>query len=225
MGTGRRYQFDIDAIRRPDLLPSPTREIKSFAAGRSLLELRDPPIQALYVGGISGRHLTGPGSNDSRSEPDDLFTVVHDTFLSDTARYADIILAGLHGFRDRGRLPRLRHVLRTYGPMVIPPVGESRSNLWSFRSWRENLVLADRSSAIGQGTHRGACGRGVGPTPSGYRRAAFSGDPIKIPYPQTGPAANYFYSAPLEAAGLPPLPEWRPIRTNRPPVRSGPFAS
>ncbi|HLZ08371.1 MAG TPA: molybdopterin-dependent oxidoreductase, partial [Chloroflexota bacterium] len=49
MGTGSAYQFDLDAIRRPDLLQRPTREINHSLLGRSLIELRDPPIKALYV--------------------------------------------------------------------------------------------------------------------------------------------------------------------------------
>ena len=42
----------------------------------------------------------------------------------------------------------------------------------------------------------------VGPTRTVTAERLFGGDPIKIPYPQTGPVATYFYSAAMEAAGI-----------------------
>jgi anaerobic selenocysteine-containing dehydrogenase len=50
VSTGSAYEVDFDALRRPDLLTKPVREINHSTLGRALLDLKDPPIKALFVG-------------------------------------------------------------------------------------------------------------------------------------------------------------------------------
>ncbi len=64
----------------------------------------------------------------------DLFTVVHERFLTDTARYADIVLPATSSLEHSD-------LYRSYGSYciqrvraAIPPVGESRSNWDVFRA-------------------------------------------------------------------------------------------
>jgi len=103
-----------------------------------LNDLDGPPVRSLYV-----YH-----SNPASIAPDqnavirglnrgDLFTVVHERFLTDTARYADIVLPATTSLEQ----PDL---YRSYGSYtsqrcsaVIPPVGESKSN------WEVFSLLAD----------------------------------------------------------------------------------
>jgi len=75
---------------------------------------------------------------------------------------------------------------------------------WSSHRWANRALICGHSGvgvktwfcrsglqAIGQGTHRGACCRGGWDRPERLPPSGlFSGDPIKIPYPQTGPAAQ-----------------------------------
>jgi anaerobic selenocysteine-containing dehydrogenase len=49
-----------------------------------------------------------------------------------------------------------------------------------------------------------------GPTATVTPERLYQGDPIKIPYPQSGPEITYFESSAMAADGLPSLPEWRP---------------
>ena len=87
---------------------------------------------------------------------DDLFTVVHERFLTDTARYADIVLPATSSLEH----PDLYRCYGSYTAQrcegVIPPVGESRSN-WEVFSllaagmgWDEPFFRQSADDLIGQ---------------------------------------------------------------------------
>jgi anaerobic selenocysteine-containing dehydrogenase len=97
--------------------------------GRALLEYTDPRINMLFVYNSNPAVTTPDQGRVLRGlERDDLFTVVFEQVMTDTARYADVLLPNttfLEGY----------DLVRAYGPWalqlakpVIEPVGESRSN-------------------------------------------------------------------------------------------------
>jgi anaerobic selenocysteine-containing dehydrogenase len=97
--------------------------------GEALTELDDPPVTVLFVYNCNPL-ATMPNQEKVRRglERADLFTVVFDQVLTDTARYADVVLPATT-FLEHGELSR------GYGAMVlnrmrpvIAPVGEARSN-------------------------------------------------------------------------------------------------
>jgi anaerobic selenocysteine-containing dehydrogenase len=63
---------------------------------------------------------------------DDLFTVVHEQVLTDTARYADILLPATTVFEQAELHRSYGHYFMQYADAVIPPVGESLSNVELF---------------------------------------------------------------------------------------------
>src|SRR5438093_12974026 len=91
LSTSKLYPFNNAALERPDLIPPDTRTINMVQLAEALLgELPGPPVQALYVYNSNpaafcpdqGRVLQG-------LKREDLFTVVHEQFQTDTADYAD----------------------------------------------------------------------------------------------------------------------------------------
>ena len=106
-----------------------TRVVNMNQLGRALLEHTDPPINMLFVYN-SNPAVTAPdqGRVIRGLERDDLFTVVFEQVMTDTARYADVLLPNttfLEGY----------DLVRAYGPWalqlgrpVVEPVGEARSN-------------------------------------------------------------------------------------------------
>jgi anaerobic selenocysteine-containing dehydrogenase len=128
-----------------------TRVVNMNQLGRALTELREPAIHALFVYN-SNAAVTSPDQRRILQglERDDLFTVVFDQALTDTARYADVLLPATT-FLEGYDLPR------GYGPIslrlgnpVIEPVGESRPNADVFADLTTRLQLSHESDPTGE---------------------------------------------------------------------------
>lgn len=125
--------FNTDALQRPDLLSSETRTINMNQIGKALLEL-EKPIRSLYVYS-SNPAIVAPEANKVREglARNDLFTVVHDLFITETAKYADIILPATSAFENTDFYTSYWHNYIHLQEPVISPYGESKSNTAVFR--------------------------------------------------------------------------------------------
>src|SRR5207248_3102377 len=74
---------------------------------------------------------------------DDLFTVVHAPFLSDTARYADIVLPAATYLESEDFYRAYGSYYLQFGPRAIEPVGESWSNHRLAQELARRLDLSD----------------------------------------------------------------------------------
>jgi len=129
-GTATGAAFPLAAVvTREDFMERPTRLVSMNQLGHALTELSDPPVRSLYVYHSNPASIA-PDQNQVIKGllRDDLFTVVHERFLTDTARYADIILPATSSLEHAD-------LYRCYGSYtaqrcgaVIPPVGEAKSN-------------------------------------------------------------------------------------------------
>ncbi|MEW6377368.1 MAG: molybdopterin oxidoreductase family protein [Thermodesulfobacteriota bacterium] len=121
--------FAMKKVLREDFMTKKTRIINMNRLGWVLRELGDPPVQSLYVYSSNPAAVT-PDQNQVLKglAREDLFTVVHERFLTDTARYADILLPSTSSLEHSD----LYHSYGTYciqrAKAVIPPIGESKSN-------------------------------------------------------------------------------------------------
>ena len=108
--------------------PPATRELNMNRLGRDLLQA-ERPVRLLFVYNANPI-ATLPNQEKVRAGllREDLFTVVFDPVMTDTALYADVVLPATT-FLERDELSRGygAYVLQ-YGAAVIPPVGESRPN-------------------------------------------------------------------------------------------------
>ena len=135
-------------------IPAPepaSRLVNMNHLGRALDEYDDPPVKALFVYN-SNAAMTSPdqGRILRGLQRDDLFTVVFDQVMTDTARYADVILPAvtfLEGY----------DIARAYGPMslrlakpVVEPVGEARSNAEVFGELVRRLDLGQEGEPFGE---------------------------------------------------------------------------
>jgi anaerobic selenocysteine-containing dehydrogenase len=120
--------WDLDPWRGARTAPSPAREINMNRTGEALLD-RSRPVKLLFVYNCNPL-VTLPAQEKVRAGlmRDDLFTVVFDPVMTDTALYADVVLPATT-FLERTELSRGygAYVMQEAAP-AIPPVGESRAN-------------------------------------------------------------------------------------------------
>jgi anaerobic selenocysteine-containing dehydrogenase len=108
--------------------------------GRALNELKDPPVKALFVYN-SNPAAVCPNHNEvvRGLRRDDLFTVVHEQFFTDTTDYADIVLPATTFFEQRDLQTAYGHYYLQMSEQAIAPLGECRSNLEVFRALAERM--------------------------------------------------------------------------------------
>ncbi len=128
------YGVNTDSLNRPDLAPGPTRELIMTRLGQGLLELEDPPVKALFV--IAANPMaSNPDQNRIRRglEREDLFCVVAENFLTDTADYADIVLPSTMQTEHLDIHDSVSHLFLNLNNPVAQPPGECLSHTEMFR--------------------------------------------------------------------------------------------
>jgi anaerobic selenocysteine-containing dehydrogenase len=136
---------DSSRLRGVELRPRPARMINMAQIGRALCDPDlAPPIAALVVW----------GSNPAQVAPDqacvlaglardDLFVLVLEQFLTDTARHADVVLPATTALEHRDVLFSWGHHYVTLNEPAIAPLGEAKPNTEIFRLLAARLGLDD----------------------------------------------------------------------------------
>ena len=137
--------FNRTALQRPDLFKTKTRTINMNQIGTALLESA-PPIRSLYVYS-SNPAIVAPESNKVRAglAREDLFTVVHDLFITETAMFADIVLPAKSAFEITDFYTSYWHNYIQLQEPVIPPFGESKSNTEVFRLLAQGMGFDEQA--------------------------------------------------------------------------------
>ncbi|HEX8773424.1 MAG TPA: molybdopterin oxidoreductase family protein [Pyrinomonadaceae bacterium] len=145
LSTSGTFPLNYAALERPDLMPKPTpRTLNMSALGEVLTKTFDPPVRALYV----------YNSNPAAVAPDqamvleglrreDLFTVVHEQFMTDTCDYADIVLPATTQLEHFDLHKAYGHLYLVINEPAIEPIGESRSNSDVFRQLAAEMGFTD----------------------------------------------------------------------------------
>ncbi|WP_424765623.1 molybdopterin-containing oxidoreductase family protein [Paenibacillus sp. sgz302251] len=121
-------------VERPDLMPDPdTRTISMNQLGDALTELT-PPVKLLFVYN-SNPAVVAPDQNRVREGllRNDLYTVTHDLFLTDTCKYADIVLPATSHFENRDLYASYWHLYLQLHEPIMEPMGECKSNFTLFK--------------------------------------------------------------------------------------------
>lgn len=125
-----KQRWDSAAINHWDDCPPPGRWVNMNRLGAALLgEASDPPIMSLYVFGSNPAAIApNAGRIVEGLQREDLFTVVHELFMTDTADYADIVLPATSQLEQTDLHKAYGHTNIAYNRQAIPPLGESKSN-------------------------------------------------------------------------------------------------
>ena len=212
--TGDFFAVDYAAVTAPSG-SAQTRTINHLRLGQALLEERDPSIRALLVAS-NNPAVTCPDAGKVRLglAREDLFTVVHDPFLSVTARYADVVLPAALYLETEDLYRAYGAYFAQYGPRAAPPPGEAWSNFRLAQALGQRMGLTDSvfrmtEHEVLRELFRGATGSAAKFDPDTVRNLG----PIRIAadHPQiflTPSRKLEFYSQSLADAGKPPMPDW-----------------
>lgn len=137
--TSGYLMWDGRALLHWDECPPAARSVNMNRLGAALLgEVTDPPIMSLFVFGANPAAVSpNAGKIVEGLMRDDLFTVVHELFMTDTADYADIVLPATSQLEQVDLHKAYGHTWLTYNAPAIPPLGESKS------SWDVMRLLAE----------------------------------------------------------------------------------
>src|SRR5262245_45495682 len=226
LSTADFYGMDHKALERPDLMRGQPRTINQAALGDALTSAQ-PPVKAIFVYNNNPVAVCPDSAKVTAgfSRPD-LFTVVHDLFLTDTCDYADIVLPATS---------QLEHydIHRSYGHLyvlannpAIAPLGEAKPNIEVFRLLAKRMGYTD---ACFDDTDEDVCRQAV--RSSHPRMTGIEWEKLKAqgwqrlavperyaPFAEGGfptPSGKCeFYSETAAKMGLDPLPDYIPPREN-----------
>jgi molybdopterin guanine dinucleotide-containing S/N-oxide reductase-like protein len=254
------FAWDKKALERPDLaLRSPlgrlARVVNMSALGKALEKQgignreqgtesennvnSGPDVHALFVYN-SNPGAVAPNHNAvvRGLRRDDLFTVVHDLFFTDTTDYADYILPATTFLEHTDIQGAYGHYFVQLSKQAIEPPGEARSNVWLFGQLAQRMGFEDDcfrdtpEEMIRQALAIGADGHSTNAAmeqitmeeleDKGHVPLAFHRDPETKPFQPfvsgTVPTPSgriEFYSEALAARGMDPLPAFVPPAESR----------
>ena len=120
--------FDEGAAARGDLAPGPQRSIDLSALGPALTDL-DPPVKGLMVWCMNPAVVQVDSGRVRRGlAREDLFTVVLEHFMTDTALYADIVLPATTQLEHFDIVGAWGHHYLTVNNPAVAPRGEAKSH-------------------------------------------------------------------------------------------------
>ncbi len=128
--TSDYVRWDGEALGHSSECPPVPRIVNMNRIGAALTgEANDPPIKSMYV--FCANPVTSSPNASLTIEGlkrDDLFTVVHELFMTDTAQYADIVLPATSQLEQIDLHKPYGHRHLQYNNPAIAPLGESKSN-------------------------------------------------------------------------------------------------
>ena len=225
LSTGGAYGFDYSVLERPDLMPTPApRIINMIQLGRALTDpTLTPPVRSLYVYSSNPAAVCPDQTLVLRGlAREDLFTVVHEQVLTDTAHYADIVLPATTSMEHLDLYRSFGQLTVQLARPVLPPQGEAKSNWETIGRLARAMGVAEAHYAKGdEGLIREFLSKGD-PSVRGITWEQLVRDGwvrVELPRPYmpfadgapTPSGKVEFHSAWLERQGLPALPTYVPL--------------
>jgi len=213
------HAFNEMAVTRPDLMPRAAhgrlpRTINMNELGKTLLEVSDPPVMAMYVYNSNPAAVAPSQAKVLRGlSREDLFLAVHDVVMTDTCRYADVVLPATSAWEHTDLYRSYWHLRSAMAEPAIEPVGESKSNLDVFRLLARAMGFEDECFADSpEDIMRQALDFPANPhledvTLDRLRREHV----VRLNAPSKHVPTTFFYSEQMARDGFDPLPSYVPL--------------
>jgi len=154
LSTSGSFPFNSAKLQMPELMQkSPlgraARVVNMSELGIALTELghgpKDvtedgPPVNALFVYNCNAATVAPDSTRVLEGlRRDDLFTVVHEQFFTDTTDYADVVLPATTFLEHKDVMGAYGHLFAQMCNQAIEPLGEARSNVWLFAALAKRM--------------------------------------------------------------------------------------
>ena len=204
-------------LSRPDLCPPGTREFNMIQLGRTLTDpALSPPVRSLCVWNSNPAVIAADQQRVLAGlRREDLFTVVHDQFLTDTARFADIVLPAPTMLEHADLVGSWGFSYVSWNEAAIEPIGQSKPNAEVARLLAARMGFTDEvfrlsDHALMELALSGSAAEAAGANANALRERGFMrvGAPVGA---AVAAEATFAFSNPaLAKAGLHPVAEYRP---------------
>lgn len=221
VGAWQNRMVDGLALDRPDLLAGRTpRTINMSRLGEALTDpTLDPVVAAVILWGANPLVAVPDAELIRRGlARDDLFLVVHEQFLTDTARYADVVLPATTQLEASDAVLAWGHLWLGWNEAAIAPLGEAVSNTELFRRLARAMGYDDDPAMVADDETL------LAEALPDIDLATLRDDGwVKVPYPDDGrPFGEGVFptrsgrvellNVRMAAMGQPVLPDYRPAR-------------
>src|SRR5580692_9170352 len=130
LSTSAAFPFQQERLQMPKLMQaSPlgraARMVNMNQLGDALTRLGDPPVKAIFVYNCNAAAVAPDSERVHEGlRRNDLFTVVHEQFLTDTTDYADIVLPATTFLEHKDLQTAYGHYFLQVSDQAIEPLGE-----------------------------------------------------------------------------------------------------
>ncbi len=222
LSTSKTHSFDTNYLERPDLIPPGTRTVNMTQLAEALHgELPGPPVKALFVYNCNPAAVCPDQTRVLAGlKREDLFTVVHEQFQTDTADYADIVLPATTQLEHFDLHTTYGHLYAQANNPAIAPLGEAKPNTDVFRLLGQ--AMGFESELFDESDEQlAARAFGTDPALAGITLERTKAGPVRFNVPQDwAPFASgnfptpsgkcELYSGREADAGRDPLPHYQP---------------
>jgi anaerobic selenocysteine-containing dehydrogenase len=155
LSTSGSFPFNEKALQMPELMLASSlgraaRVVNMSQLGQALTSLGEKPedgprVKALFVYN-SNAAAVAPNQNDvlRGMRREDLFTVVHEQFFTDTTDYADVVLPAPTFLEVKDVQGAYGHLFAQVNERAITPLGEARSNVALFGELGRRMGFAEK---------------------------------------------------------------------------------
>ncbi|MGA8939063.1 MAG: molybdopterin-dependent oxidoreductase [Acidobacteriaceae bacterium] len=227
------FPFNSAKLQMPELMQaSPlrraTRVVNMVELGLALTELGSdakdgPPVKAIVVYNSNAATVAPDSARVLEGlRREDLFTVVHEQFYTDTTDYADVVLPATTFLETKDVMGAYGHLFAQISQPAIEPLGEARSNVWLFGELGKRLFPGESAFEDGEDELIAqALGSGhgyfAGVTKERLEREGHV--PLSLPKDEHGESLPFstreWFKTPSGRGELTPVPEWVAPRESR----------
>ena len=222
------FPFDQQRLHMPELMKASAlgraaRTVNMNELGQALTRFDDPPVKALFVYNCNAAAVA-PDSESVREglRRDDLFTVVHEQFFTDTTDYADIVLPATTFLEHKELMGAYGHYIAQISHPAIAPLGEARSNVLLFAELGRRMGFEEQAFHEGEDELIAQAMGSKHPWFEGITKERLEREgmaPLTLPKNERGETLPFstheWFQTSDRRAQLLPLPQWQPATESR----------